>query len=73
MFRSACFPETVTFFRKPSVDRQGSAGHSTADLDPDRTMSVMTIYDDDTPGLQVIEMGNTRLCQRAMKQLSRWR
>ncbi len=38
-------------------DRQGTVGDKTADLDSDRTTSVMTIYDDDTPGLQVIEMG----------------
>lgn len=38
-------------------DRQGTVGDKTADLDPDRTTSVMTIFDDDVAGLQVIEMG----------------
>lgn len=38
-------------------DRQGTSGQKATDLDPNRTTSVMTIYDDDAPGLQVIEMG----------------
>ena len=38
-------------------DRQGTTGNNLANLDPSRVTSVMTIYDDDTPGIQVVEMG----------------
>ncbi len=38
-------------------DRQGTAGHNSVDLDSHRTTSVMTIVDDDTPGIQIVEMG----------------